>query len=309
VLVGADAPQSGGVADSAAPFLPNINDQYLKPGEVRKIVLQAEDLDGDPVTFRLSGAIPNVVLGNIDTVARKATLFIGPLSSSRGPVQLRIQANDNKQQSYLTLPFQIALSDVPNDDTGSGNSGGTGGGQSNRLPTAVIAPLPATIDAIEVDGLVLQLNATLSTDPDLDSLTYSWRVNGTEVAQGAIADVKFVLGTHVITLIVNDGRGGTGTATTTIEVLPRPLSITAISPTTLSPNGSATLVISGTGFSPRSTVYITGSVLVGTYYMRTEDTISVFIRALGSAPLGSRDVIVTNPDGKSVRARAGLRIQ
>lgn len=313
VFPGLDVAQTGGVQGSTAPFLANLNNQYVTPGEVRKIVLQAEDADGDPVTFTLLGTAPNVALGSFDPVARKATLFIGPLSANAPFSLVRIQVSDNKQQTYATLPFQIAVSSVPNDDSNVGGSpggGNPGGGQSNRPPNAVISPLPATIEATEVDGIVMQLNGTLSTDPDLDSLTFSWSDNGTEIAQGVIADVKLGLGTHVITLAVNDGRNATTTATTTIQVLPRALSVKSVSPSRMSPNSAAILVINGAGFSPKATVYITGiGVVPEDYFTRSESSIAVYTRAFGFATQGTRDIIVTNPDGKSATLRAGLTIQ
>lgn len=312
VFPGANVPQTGGVPGSTAPFLANLNNQYLTPGEVRKIDLQAQDADGDPVTFTILGAAPNVALSNADPVARKATLFIGPLKANSAPALIRIQVSDNKQQTYSTIPFQIAVSTVPNDDSnvGGGGNGGAGGGRSNRPPTAVISPLPATVEATEVDGIVLQLNGTLSTDPDVDSLTFSWADNGVEIAQGVTADVKLGLGAHTIGLTVNDGRGGTATVTTTVQILPRPLTVKSVTPSRMSPNSIAILVINGTGFSPQARVFITGvGVIPEDYYSRTETSISVFTRAFGFATQGTRDIIVTNPDGKSATLRAGLTIQ
>ncbi|HEX4945315.1 MAG TPA: IPT/TIG domain-containing protein, partial [Blastocatellia bacterium] len=284
-------------------------DQYVQPNEVRRILLKAEDADGDPVTFRLSTTARNIALGNYDPVARQATLFIGPLSSNTPPVQVRIQVNDNKQQSYLTLPFQIAVSNIANDDTGSGGGGG-GGGRSNRPPHAVIAPLPATINATEVDGIVMQLDGSLSTDPDVDGLTYSWNINGQVVSQTAVAELKLGIGTHVIVLTVSDGRGGTATANARLQVLPRPLTVKSISPARLSRNSAEILVITGTGFSEKATVFISGvGVVPDSYFTRTETSIAVYTRAFSYATPGTRDVIVINPDGKTATLRAGLLIQ
>ena len=309
VTQGSTASQTGGVASSTAPFLPNLNDQYLQPGEVRKIVLKADDADGDPVSFRLTSLAANVTLGNYDPIARQATLFIGPFTPSTAPRQFRIQVSDNKQQSYATVPFQIAVSPTPNDDNANGG-GNNGGGRSNRPPNAVIAPLPATINATEIDGIVLQLDGSLSNDPDVDGLTFSWNVDGQAVAQTAITELKLGLGTHVIVLTVKDGRGGTGTATSTVQVLPRALAIRSISPARIPRDTTALVVISGTGFSERSTVFINGSgVLADGYLSRTESSISAYIRVTSSAAQGTRDVIVINPDGKTATLRAGLVIQ
>ena len=307
ILQRSPASQTGGVVSSTAPFLPNLNDQYVKPGEIRKVLLKAEDADGDPVTFRLSNVIPNVALGNFDPVARQTTLFIGPRAVNAPPVQVRIEANDNKQQSYRTLFFLIANSDIPNDDTGSG---GDGGGRSNRAPNAVITGLPKTIEATEVDGVRVALNGLLSTDPDLDSLTYDWKVNGQSVAQTVTTEVKLGLGTNVILLTVLDGRGGVGTATATVQILPRALAVQSVSPSRLRRSTTNTLVISGTGFSEKATVFISGSaVFTESYLSRTESTIIVSVRVASTAFAGTREVFVINPDGKTATLRAGLVIQ
>ncbi len=307
VVQGTTSSQTGGVAGSTAPFLPNLNDQYVKPGEIRKVLLKAEDADGDPVTFRLSNVIPNVALGNYDPVARQTTLFIGPRAANAQPVQVRIEANDNRQQSYRTLPFVIANSDIPNDDAGSG---GNGGGRSNRAPNAVIAPLPKSIEATEIDGIMLSLSGLLSTDPDLDSLTYAWSVNGQSVAQSVTAEAKLRIGTNSILLTVTDGRGGVGVATATVQVLPRSLSIKSVSPSRLTRNTTSTVVISGTGFSERAIVYIPSSgILAESYFSRTEAAIVVSIRVASTASPGTREVFVINPDGKTATLRAGLVIQ
>lgn len=307
VVQGATSSQTGGIAGSAAPFLPNLNDQYVKPGEVRRVALKAEDADGDPVTFRLSNIIPNIALGNYDPVARQTTLFIGPRAANAPPLQLRIEASDNKQQTYRTLPFLIANSEIPNDDTGSG---GAGGGRANRAPKAVIAGLPTTIEATEVNGVTVSLNGLLSTDLDLDSLTYAWSVNSQSVAQTVTAEVKLGIGTNVIQLTVTDGRGGVGLATTTVQVVPRSLSVKSASPSRLARTTVNTVVISGTGFSDRAIVFVPGNG-VGTesYLSRTESSLVVSIRVASSAPPGTRDLIVINPDGKTATLRAGLVIQ
>ena len=309
VVQGTTPSQRGGEAGSTTPFLPNLNDQYVPPNEIRRIVLKAEDADGDPVTFRLSGFVSNVSLGNYDPVARQATLFIGPRAANAQPLRLQIEVSDNKQQSYTTLPFLIATSDIPNDDTGSGTGGG-GGGRSNRNPNAVIAPLPEVIEATEVDSVVVSLNGLLSNDPDLDSLSYEWSVNGQVVAQSALTDVTLGLGTQTITLTVRDGRGGTGRATVTIQVLPRSLSVQSVSPSRLMRDSTPRLVIKGTGFSDRATVFIPGgAIFPETYFSRTESEIVVSVRVASTARLGTRDIIVINPDGKTATLRAGLIIQ
>ena len=201
----------------------------------------------------------------------------------------------------------IANSDIPNDDAGAG---GTSGGRSNRAPNAVIAPLPQSVEATEIDGIMLSLNGLLSTDPDLDSLTYAWSINGQSVAQSVTADVKLRIGTNSIRLTVTDGRGGVGVANATVQVLPRSLSVKSVSPSRLTRNNTTTVVISGTGFSERATVFVTGgAVFAESYFSRSESAIVVSIKVASSASSGTREIIVINPDGKTASLRSALVIQ
>jgi hypothetical protein len=62
------------------------------------------------------------------------------------------------------------------------------------------------------------LDGTGSTDPDNDTLTYTWS-GPFGTATGATPTVKHLaLGTHTITLTVDDGKGGTATDTVAVTV-------------------------------------------------------------------------------------------
>jgi hypothetical protein len=64
------------------------------------------------------------------------------------------------------------------------------------------------------------LNGTGSTDPDGDVLTYTWTGPFGSI-NGSIQNVHLSLGTYNITLIVNDGWGGTASDTVNITVTDR----------------------------------------------------------------------------------------
>jgi len=188
----------------------------------------------------------------------------------------------------------------------------------NQPPTAVIAPLPASIEATDADGIQIQLNGTASTDPNNDDLIYVWTVDGQEVGSGATLTTKLGIGTHAITLSVNDGRGGIGTASANIDISPPPLppppllpalSIKSVSPSRVVRDSGVVIQISGTGFSPQATVYISGSsISVLSYHGRSEENLWVYIRVHSFASSGPRDVTVVNPDGQSVTLPGALTV-
>jgi hypothetical protein len=64
--------------------------------------------------------------------------------------------------------------------------------------------------------LAVELDARGSHDPDGDSLTYEWTLDGSETASGAVVTRTFAVGTHTVLLEVFDGRGGIDVATHTV---------------------------------------------------------------------------------------------
>ncbi len=67
------------------------------------------------------------------------------------------------------------------------------------------------------DGALVTLDGTGSTDPDGDQLTYTWE-GPFGVLMGEMVDVTLPLGTHTITLTVDDGNGGTDSDTVEVVV-------------------------------------------------------------------------------------------
>ena len=79
------------------------------------------------------------------------------------------------------------------------------------------------------------LDGTGSSDPDGDDLTYTWEPG---TLGGAIVNPILPLGTHVFTLTVDDGNGGTATDTVTVTVVdtaPPTISSATANPDTLWP--------------------------------------------------------------------------
>lgn len=90
---------------------------------------------------------------------------------------------------------------------------------ANQPPLAVLAPMSEG----QVDEL-LRFDASGSSDPDGDALTYTW-----DFGDGTTADFTFPIATHrysapgnyLARVTVNDGKGGSDTASATVPVVRR----------------------------------------------------------------------------------------
>ena len=85
----------------------------------------------------------------------------------------------------------------------------------NQPPTANAGP-----DKTVTKGASFSIDGSASSDPNGDSLTYTWSDSkGEPIPGGASPSVTFnTPGGHTVTLTVNDGKGGTDTDTVTITV-------------------------------------------------------------------------------------------
>lgn len=299
---GTSQPPAGGIPGDKAPVMDNLNDQYVKIGEIRNVTLQASDADGDAVTFSLQGAPAHAQIIGGDPGSRTATLRIAPRQGDTvASTNVRVVVNDGRGQTFMTLPFRIVISDVPNDDTGSGNS-------VNRPPVAVIVPLPATVQATSKTGADVTLDATGSSDPDGDSVSFLWYDYDVQVARGALATVNFAVGPHSIRLVAFDSKDGlTITQPMAFEVEPRLLTATSASPNRVERDTTVTLTLLGTGFNSGSVVLFTKEgISITNYVTIEEDKIVLNIAISATATPGSRDIYIVNPNGRSVRLRSAL---
>ena len=98
----------------------------------------------------------------------------------------------------------------------------------NRCPIAAAKVSPSAqllaghtiVIAGNGSNACVTLDGTMSSDPDGDALTFAWFVDGalTPVATGSIVSECLSLGTHDVTLLVDDGRCS-ATQTITVDVL------------------------------------------------------------------------------------------
>ncbi len=108
---------------------------------------------------------------------------------------------------------------------------------ANRPPVADAGP-DQTVECARPDGTPVTLDASASSDPDGDSLSFEWRDAGdVVVATDALVELTLPLGVHTFTLTVDDGKGGTDSDAVVVTVedtTPPTLSI-ALSPNVLWP--------------------------------------------------------------------------
>lgn len=201
---------------------------------------------------------PVAVAGNAQSVFKRATVILDgtasvdadldPLTYSwtqtgGSPVTLT-GANSSKASFQApnasdTLTFSLVASD------GKTNSAPatTTVVVQNRLPQAV-AGIDQTVDA----GAQVTLDGSASTDPDQDSLAWTWsQVSGQQVtltpaAQGkAIFTAPATAGVLVFSLQVGDGEASSAAATVSVTVRPAPLVASAGADQTLGKLKSAVL--------------------------------------------------------------------
>jgi hypothetical protein len=85
----------------------------------------------------------------------------------------------------------------------------------NRKPTALITA-PGASDVLKSDTpITFSANGS---DPDSDTLTYQWSIDGTSVGSGPSVTTMVAAGTHTVKVVVADPNGGSVEATTSITV-------------------------------------------------------------------------------------------
>ena len=90
----------------------------------------------------------------------------------------------------------------------------------NQSPVAVVTASP-TSGPVGSSGLATNLDASASTDPDLDTLSYTWVFGDGATGSGAtVSHTYTAVGTYNAVVTVYDGRGGLSAASVTLKVIP-----------------------------------------------------------------------------------------
>ena len=111
--------------------------------------------------------------------------------------------------------FNRALSD---DEVAQTFLAGASGLCNNRPPVAVAVATPNPAEATGPDGAIVSLDGTGSSDPDLDTLTCTWHEGATLLGTGCLLSTQLTIGSHAITLTVDDGQGETATSDVVVVV-------------------------------------------------------------------------------------------
>jgi hypothetical protein len=155
--------------------------------------------------------------------------------------------------------FQRALSA---DDVYQTFLAGADGLCKNHSPVAVAVASPNPAEATGSNGATVLLDGTGSTDPDGDALAYTWQEGTPTLGTGATLSVRLALGSHPITLTVDDGRGGRSSNEVTVVVRDATAPLLSGVPTdmTLEATGPAGAIASWT--APTATDAVDGAVAV-----------------------------------------------
>ena len=274
------------------PIINTIPNVTVTRGQSVMVDVTASDSDNDPVTFSLNNAPLFITLIKADPAQRKVTLLIEPPAfGTEQQFTPSLNADDGRGGKGVSNTFTVSVTNVPPPP-------------ANKAPVAKANELPATVTAADDTGAVIALDATGSSDPDGDTLTYSWTDFGTVIATTATASVKLPIGTHAIALTVNDGKGGvnsTAAQTVTVNAPPPPQptgpTITSVSPSFGRRGNTIVATVTGSGFVPGATVTIGGAGITTTTTYISATQLSVRLVISGAAFTNARSVTVVNPNG------------
>lgn len=173
---------------------PVANDQSVTTDEdtAVDITLTASDVEGDELSYSLAAGPSH---GTLSGTAPALTYT--PSENYNGSDSFTFTVNDGELDSSAAT-VSITINPV------------------NDLPEAY-AGHDQTAVAYEQCQAKVTLDGTGSSDVDGDSLTYTWE-GPFEPVQGPQPTVTLGVGTHEITLTVDDGNGGTATAVVLVTV-------------------------------------------------------------------------------------------
>jgi hypothetical protein len=151
---------------------------------------------GQPAYGTLSGTAPN--------------LIYTPGPNFCGVDAFTAQATDGQCASgVLTVTIQVACAnDAPN-------------AAMHIEPTARLSSTSSDLFVISANNetAAVVMDASASTDPEGDALSFTWFVDGTSVGTGATIVQELEVGSRQVSVLADDGKGGTDTAALVVHVI------------------------------------------------------------------------------------------
>lgn len=210
------------------------------------------------ISTNTPGGVPLAVI-NGSTNAIESTLML-PFTQTPFPgccVPLGLAANPTTDRIYVTRVDVLDVGNTavigePNSSSPPGPSltAGRCRQPSNQAPMADAGPDQtgqAAVECSSPSGATVTLNGSASSDPDGDTLTYTW-TGPFGTLMGLVITPTIPLGTHTITLAVSDGKGEpvSDTVVVTVRDTTSPTLSVLPSPSPLSPANHAMIGVTAT---------------------------------------------------------------
>ena len=175
-------------------------------------VTTGDDIDADGYTLSVDG-------NNAGAIGVNAVVVIPDLAPGTYSVGLSgVAANCAVQSNPRDVDVTAGLTENTQFDVACA--------LLNQPPVADAGPDQTVTDADDSGSEDVTLDGSASTDADGTIVSWSWAVDGTEIATGEMATVSFDVGVATVVLTVTDDEGATGTdnVTITVEAAPQPVS-------------------------------------------------------------------------------------
>jgi len=167
-------------------------------------VTTGDDIDADGYTLSVDG-------NNAGAIGVNAVVVIPDLAPGTYSVGLSgVAANCAVQNNPRDVDVTAGLTENTQFDVACA--------LLNQPPVADAGPDQTVTDADDSGAEDVTLDGSASTDADGTIVSWSWAVDGTEIATGEMATVSFDVGVATVVLTVTDDGGATGTDNVTITV-------------------------------------------------------------------------------------------
>ena len=181
------------------PTLAPIGALQVDGGQFLEVEVTSSDPDGTPSLTATN--LPSFS-GFVDNGDGTATLRFFPGFSSAGFYDNLVVIATDEDDPALSVSETFSLAVVVGNE-----------------PPVAIAGADQTLNYVTIAATSVALDGTGSSDPEEDPLTYQWSVDGAVVSTEPAPTIDLPLGTHTITLVVNDGVFDSPADELTVEIV------------------------------------------------------------------------------------------